>query len=369
MEERYIATMVLHGLGDTIGFNNSKWEFMNTNSLQDNTTEKFYEFIDYGGINCVPQKGWLISDDTIMHVAVAKALLKPYDTLEQLYNHIVDEFIVAFNFFTKNGEFEKRQIGKTLLESLRQIAKGRKWNGMEYDYYAGGSGASMRSLCIGLAYHGINNREQLIQVGIESSRITHNSTVGFLGGLVSALFTAYAIENISLDKWPFLLLELFRSNVIDDYRKSTDRDYDRYSKDVHIFIDKWTTYINGNFDDDGNHIKRRSTKNLVIRTQYYYNTFRFGDIPEQEFPGSGGDDSVIIAYDCLLDSTGNWEKLVVYSMLHGGDTDTTGCIAAGWYGAIHGLKGVPTSRIDIIENKDELYDLGKKLYKKFNNKN
>lgn len=58
--------------------------------------------------------------------------------------------------------------------------------------------------------------------------------------------------------------------------------------------------------------------------------------------------------------------LVFYAMLHGGDTDTTGCIAGSWYGAMYGFSDVPKSRIENIENKEELYNLGKKLYKKYN---
>jgi ADP-ribosylglycohydrolase len=27
-------------------------------------------------------------------------------------------------------------------------------------------------------------------------------------------------------------------------------------------------------------------------------------------------------------------------MIHGGDSDSTGCIAAGWYGALYGFKEV-----------------------------
>ena len=368
LEEKYIATMVLHGLGDTIGYRNAEWEFMQSTNVTDKILEKVYEFVDFGGINNVPQKGWNISDDTIMHVRVAYGLLSDYKSVEEFSNALVKEFIDAYKkeFSTKEGLF-KRRPGKTLIESLERLAKDPQWNGMAYDYYAGGSGASMRSSCIGLAFHGLDNRDNLIKYSIESSRITHNSTVGYLGGLVAALFVAYAIEGINIREWVFLLLDLFNKGVIGDYIKNVGRDYEQYSQDVHVFINKWTVYVNDKFDDNGNIIKRRSSKNLIYRTQYYYDNFKFQEEKNMFFPGSGGDDSVIIAYDCLIDAGNNWEKLVFYAMLHGGDTDTTGCIAASWFGALYGFSDVPSSRLELIENKDELYNLGKKLYKKYGN--
>ncbi len=36
----------------------------------------------------------------------------------------------------------------------------------------------------------------------------------------------------------------------------------------------------------------------------------------------------------------NWKDLCHKSMIHGGDSDSTGCIAAGWYGALYGFKEV-----------------------------
>ena len=42
------------------------------------------------------------------------------------------------------------------------------------------------------------------------------------------------------------------------------------------------------------------------------------------WPGACGDDSVIIAYDALLYSNGDWGKLMEAGMFHGGDSDSTG---------------------------------------------
>ena len=69
-----------------------------------------------------------------------------------------------------------------------------------------------------------------------------------------------------------------------------------------------------------------------IRSRFYYDNFT----NKKNFnPGSNGCDSVIIAYDCFMDSK-SFYSLIFYSMLHSGDSDTTGCIAGAFYGAYHG---------------------------------
>ena len=214
--------------------------------------------------------------------------------------------------------------------------------------------------------------------------MTHNSTIGYLGGFTSALFAAFAIEGIKINEWPFKLLDILKSKTIENYIRQAVKEFKRnetdvefYLRDSHIFIAKWDRYVEDKFDENRNPVKRRSTINLVSRGRYYAEAFgtQKGHIVESQmnqyikatdtFIGSGGDDSVIIAYDSLLDAGDNWEKLVYYGMLHIGDTDTTGCIAGGLFGILYGFKNVPNNFLEHLEYKKEIIDLGKKLYKKF----
>lgn len=372
MEERYVACMILHAVGDTVGFKNGEWEFKQGG--YDKTLEKFYEFLDLGGINHIYLKDWHVSDDTIMHIQTAASILTDFNSMNSLGNILKQNYLHALKQFEEEG-YEYRYPGIATINYLRRLRDGGNWDDTPYDVQAGGSGASMRSLCIGLAFYGESNRHKLIQIAIESSRITHNSAIGYLGGLTSALFTALAIEGKKINEWPFILLDLFKKGIIQKYIKSVDRGVDSFVRDYHTFVDKWNRYIEDKFDDNKNPIKRKSSRNLVYRGKYYYETFGYkyeknrGDIIEGMeqtiFIGSGGDDSVIVAYDCLIDSEKNWEKLVIYSMLHMGDTDTTGSIAAGLYGAIYGFEDVSSNFTEFLEYKKELTDLGKELYNKF----
>jgi ADP-ribosylglycohydrolase len=380
MEEKYVACMILHALGDTIGFKNGEWEFKQGG--YDRTLEKLYEFIDLGGINNISLKDWRISDDTILHIKTALSILQDFDNINKLGNIFKKNYLDALKQFEKEG-FEYRYPGLTTLKSLIQLRKGDEWNSTPYDIYSGGAGASMRNLCIGLAFFGEENRYKLIQISIESSRVTHNSVIGYLGGMTSALFTALAVEGKPVNEWPFILLNLFQTGVVHKYIKASERDEDSYLKDYHIFIDKWHRYVEDKFDDNKQPIKRKSNRNLVYRGKYYNETFGYKLYRKNEedefekndqdlrkfhepgFIGSGGDDSVIIAYDCLIDAEKVWEKLVIYSMLHIGDTDTTGAIAGGFYGVLYGFNDVPAHLLDFLEYKKELTDIGKKLFNKF----
>jgi ADP-ribosylarginine hydrolase len=362
MEERYVACMLLHALGDTIGFNNSKWEFMPGDAQK--VWEKVNQFVALGGVNYVPPKGWIISDDTIMHMKTAMSLLEDFKSINSFGKILKENYIDAYDQFIKEGP-NVRYPGRTLMTNIEKLKKGLEWDQMDYDFNYGGSGASMRTSCIGLAYHNPNDFENLMRVSIESSRMTHNSATGYLGGFTSALFTSYAIQGIDIKKWPYKLIELFDNQTINMYIRNAGRDVGNYFEDFHVFIKKWKKYVDIKFNDQGEPIEQKASKDLRYRTEFYHKMFGNQLDPDTFFPGSGGDDSTIISYDCLLDAGRNWEKLVFYAMLNGGDADTTGCIAGSWYGALYGFADVPKNIPDNIEMKDEIISLGKQLYDKF----
>lgn len=99
------------------------------------------------------------------------------------------------------------------------------------------------------------------------------------------------------------------------------------------FVEPWYNYLN----------KLTSSKMLTAQERdSFYKT-----IGNKKWAGSSGLDSVLIAYDALLRCDGNWHELCHRAMLHGGDSDSTGCIAGSFYGVLYGLDGVDSNNYKV----------------------
>ena len=365
--EKYNATFLLHALGDTIGFKNGDWEFNYNNKYVDyrTTLEIVFDFISLGGITSIDLKDWHISDDTLFHISIAKSLLdidfKDNLTDKQI-NKIKDNMIKTLDDIEKD-EHNKifRGMGVTTYSSL----KGKT---IPYNY-TGGNGVAMRNLCIGLAFNNKKDLNKLIDFSIKSGKITHRNPIGFLGGLTTAYFTHLAINNIKLEEWPFKIIKLVESQEVLNY---IDISYSEEQINYRLFLSLWKKYIELRFKDN-KPIYTNSHKNLIFRTKFFHDfkqNYDYYDRFTNENPynsiGGSGVTAVLMAYDALLDARDNWEKLIYYSMLHVGDSDTVGAIAGGLYGALYGFKNVPDNLLAHIEKKNILYEISEKIFNKFN---
>lgn len=363
LKEKYIALFVLHALGDTIGYKNSIWEFnYNIQNFNDKrqTIEIISEFILLGGITNIDLSGWNISDDTLFSYEIAKFILTIKDNMrENNIKKLKDEILLMIkNQIDLNIE---RGFGLMTINAIKKWTNTKDERYTNYDNKSGGNGCSMRTLPIGLRYYKDEDLDKLIEISITTSRLTHNSPIGFLSGLASAYFVKLAINKIDINIWCQLLIELYESEKVKKYINTENDDiYFDYRSTIRI----WKKYLSLYFDSENKLNLLKVKQNLLSRLDLF-RTFDEILYPDNEYNsiiGGTGPSSVIMAYSALLDCDKNWEKLTYYSMLHTGDSDTVGAIAGGLYGIMYGFENVPKHLLKNIEMKKELEEIGNKFY-------
>jgi ADP-ribosylarginine hydrolase len=357
LRERYAAAMVLSAVGDAVGFRCGLWEFETSG---EKIHAELLRLTQGAGISALTVRapGWIVSDDTVMHIATAEGLIEATDqeSLAVTCKRVAARYVACW------PEMDGRAPGGTCASAVRQLHDdGDGWDRIAFSATAGGCGASMRSACIGLRYPRAEQLAQLVAVAVETGRTTHHNPTGYLGAVVAALFTAYAIRGVPARHWGRMLL----AEGIPEARRHIEaagRDVESNLAAFAQFVTKWQAYlalrrIDG--DDNGEPV---FPEVWDVRARDAYNT----TISFNGWGGSSGDDSVIIAYDSLLWAGASWEKLVMSAVLHGGDNDSTGAIACAWFGAIHGIRDVPLCNHQHVEFHDHLEELAAGLLDRAN---
>jgi ADP-ribosylarginine hydrolase len=383
LKPRIIASMLLHAVGDTIGYKNGEWEFNEppggvreedraefdkTRYDPNITRDRIFAFLFIGGVNNISLKNWGVSDDTILNLHTARALIdyiiKVKDDTKFERELFCD--IVMKEYVSALDDLKGRHIGITTEQVLSQYKAGETWRDNPpvrmNETKGAGNGAAIRTIPFGLTFWAEKDRSQLIIMSLEASRITHNHPIGYLGGICSALFTAYAIEGRPIESWFEELQNNLRgkNSPLLKYLAETGG-LKEYERDSPQWWMAWETYLQ-NFLKIGR--DPITGINPVSRIKWFRDNigFRFGDTG---FVGRGGHDSVIIAYDSLIstyhEGTG-WEKLLYLSALHSGDSDSTACIAGAWYGAMFGIGGVPSNMLEHLERREDLEIMGRSLF-------
>ena len=234
MNDNIKASLIFGSYLDTLGFNNGIWEFNFNNKISSFReailiqSEIIHNYYSLGG-NDIDITKWKSSDDTIMMIAT-KIACDNGGSLKDFKK----EYLNIYNKLKK----KERESGYTTLKSLEKLKQNRK---IKYSILMGGNGAAMRTSYIGIKYYKEYEIDLLIEKSIESSRLTHNYPLGFLGGLVTALFTSYAIRKLNPFLWVKNLITLEENGIIDKYMEKTDI-YEFYKKDKIKFFDNWYKY-------------------------------------------------------------------------------------------------------------------------------
>jgi ADP-ribosylarginine hydrolase len=357
--EHFFASIYLAVVGDKIGFGNGQREKNYNLTIAIDKDENDYlpnieglsivmifKFIEEGGIIGLDMELLIPSDDTLMHSDTIQGFINPYSNRDELYNEIVKLYLDTF----KDISYMRDTLlaGRQTLEAIKNINAGINWKNFPYSKSAGGSGGPMRTMCIGLCFYQTNNLLKLIESSIMITSITHPNCTAFIGSIVSALFTSYAIRDMNPETWIFELIRLLESETIDNIIEKIKPNYiENFKEDKKDFLYKLRTYVEDSFDEYNYNISNLRRVYPYKRMLYYFE--KFSSNKKYFYPGSGADDVIIIAYDCLLMSKSNYEKLIYTAMINIGDSDTIGTIASAWYGALYGFDNVPSNLI----NKNE----------------
>lgn len=363
IKEKISASIILSSYLDTLGSKDGKWEFnmgkAATNTIQASSInyEILHEFFALGGFSNIDITNWKSSDDTILMIATGFASL-----LGGKEKNYIEEYLKVFDILKEEFRFP----GHATINSLEFIRTNRSIDKLKYDRSLGGNGAAMRTGIIGL----INNKKEdidgIIELSITASRVTHNHSYGFLGGLVSSLFSSFGMRGIHFLDW---FDELFKlEEKIDKFMKTTNI-YNNYIEDKDNFFDKLRDYKEKKIDKFLYNPKDFIKYNDRIKSLEPYNDYGSDNLLNKF--GSSGLSSVIVAYDSILMSHRckneypfkkekleiSFDSFIFYSTLHFGDSDTTGAIAGIFYGSIYGFKHFDQSMVKQLEFKKEINDL------------
>ena len=237
----------------------------------------------------------------------------------------------------------------------------------------GGNGAAIRTGPIGIYYS--NDIDKLIECSITCSRLTHNIPIGYLGGLVNALFASYAYNNISSLLWIDKLIDLIKSKKIIRYINSTNIGTN-HDEAINDYFSYWFKYKENRFD---NLIEFRGSAEFLFPKERLNNLANYVvsyNDKKSFYIGASGLDSIIYSYDSLIMSIKLNDKLeldltskpqyildllIFFGCLHIGDSDSTGAILGFWYGLIVGLDK-DLNNLNKIEYYKELNKLADKLF-------
>jgi hypothetical protein len=339
-----------HSIGDIIGYYNGEWElnYGISNNEPNLINEILYDFFDIGGINGIEISEWKSSPISIMYLATCEMLFREIKTVKDFGIQLKKKYISCID------KLKGREIGNVHLNMLEKI---KEFDGHQvpYDKNATSAIPATRTICFGFAFIGQLYLSNLIEISIETCRVTHNSATAILASITSALFVSFGIEKIPIEKWVFLLIELLKKNdYIEKYIKlSAPKDFESFQQDKIFFIAQWEKYVVLRFKGLKIRQDQIFLKNPIHRFRYLTENFSKGN----EYPGSNGDDATIMAYDALIHSNGIFEKLVIASVLHTGNSPIIGSLALSWYGAYYSS----TNDVHVVERLFNLCENKKKI--------
>ena len=195
-----------------------------------------------------------------------------------------------------------------------------------------GCGGVMRVAPIGLYLpeneHIHTTQEDRDLIGAQTAALTHGHSLGYIPAAALVHIVSLASHNEKLS-----LLE-----IIEDMQKTMEKLFGEnpYLPEFQAIIDKAVTLSKQDLQDT-----------LAIR-----------EIGE----GWVAEETLAIAIYCALKYSHDFDKALIASVNHDGDSDSTGAVTGNILGAYLGLQGIPKKYIDKLELKDLILEMADDLF-------
>ncbi|XP_059681048.1 ADP-ribosylhydrolase ARH1-like [Gavia stellata] len=343
--EAYEAAMVLSGVGDALGYRGGRWEYCTSGP------QIHAELAELGGLEAITLEPpeWPVSDDTVLHLATAEGLATGLEG-EPLLQELARRYVAAM------GDMEGRKPGPTSILGTSQLRPGEpEGYRIPFNPTGTGCGAAMRSLAIGLRYPHAWELPTLIRVSIESGRMTHHHPTGYLGALAVALFGALGARGEPPERWGAELLRVLP--LAWDYVEGAGVAVGDNAAAWPFFKDAWHRYLESRGLLEGRGPPQVPSLPSPAERDAAYLVWALDG-----WPGRSGHDAPMVALEALLAAGGSWGDLCARGVLHGGDSDSTGTIAAGCWGLRGGLAPIPPGLHCRLEHRERLRDAAHRLH-------
>lgn len=221
--------------------------------------------------------------------------------------------------------FHRRAPGNTCLSAIESSAYGTIENPINNSK---GCGGVMRVAPIGLYFDGTRHSiEEIDRIGAETAALTHGHPLGYIpAAALVHIIHLLLHENSTLN------------DAVQDMLRSIQCQFAR------------TAYLQDFVD-------------LISRAVSLSRT-DIGDLEAIRQLGEGwvAEETLAIAVYCALKYENDFDRALIASVNHSGDSDSTGAVTGNILGAHLGLKGIPQKYLENLELKEVILEIADDLY-------
>ncbi|XP_053935995.1 ADP-ribosylhydrolase ARH1 isoform X2 [Cuculus canorus] len=181
------------------------------------------------------------------------------------------------------------------------------------------------------------------------------SILGYLGALAVALFGALGARGEPPECWGAELMRVLP--LAWDYVESAGVAVADNAAAWPFFGDVWHRYLESRKLLEGHSPPQMPSLPTPAERDVAYLGWALDG-----WAGRSGHDAPMVALEALLTAGGSWEDLCARGVLHGGDNDSTGTIAAGCWGLRWGLTSIPPGLHCRLEHRGRLRDAAHRLH-------